>query len=152
MHVYRGPYRALAPSPTCTVSPVISECPARPQHPTISFSPCLPQWQQHRTMPIDPLTPGITPPWNPTGSSDLDEAHKAKSHVLQGSSAAGARALGTQLVAFYFRAPVKAFFRMRVDYMVLYPPSLHQASRPKPSRHRDSLLTLAVIHSKSRAP
>ncbi|KAA8913216.1 mitochondrial carrier domain-containing protein [Sphaerosporella brunnea] len=68
-------------------------------------------------MPIDPLTPGIVPPWNPTGSADPDEARKAKSHVLQGSSAAGARALGTQLVAFYFRAPVKAFFKMRVDYM-----------------------------------
>ncbi|KAF8544516.1 mitochondrial carrier domain-containing protein [Trichophaea hybrida] len=59
----------------------------------------------------------------PTTSSSLadptdNDTRKTKSqHVLQGSSAAGARALGTQLVAFYFRAPVKAFFRMRVDYM-----------------------------------
>lgn len=63
----------------------------------------------------------------PTSSSSAhpqdNDTRKTKSqHVLQGSSAAGARALGTQLVAFYFRAPVKAFFRMRVDYMV--PPSL----------------------------
>ncbi|KAI5787093.1 mitochondrial carrier domain-containing protein [Geopyxis carbonaria] len=45
------------------------------------------------------------------------EPRQTKTNVLQGSSAAGARALGTQLVAFYFRAPVKAFFRTRVDYM-----------------------------------
>ena len=71
-------------------------------------------------MPIDPLIPGLSP-WNPTGTSG--ETRDPKTHVLQGSSAAGARALGTQLVAFYFRAPVKAFFRMRVDYMVPSVPS-----------------------------
>jgi len=43
---------------------------------------------------------------------------KPQNNLLQGTSAAGARALGAQLIAFYFRAPVKAFFRLRVDYMV----------------------------------
>ncbi|KAL9106343.1 MAG: hypothetical protein Q9227_008612 [Pyrenula ochraceoflavens] len=39
------------------------------------------------------------------------------SNAATGASAAGVRALSTQLVAFYFRAPVKAFFRTRVDYL-----------------------------------
>lgn len=43
---------------------------------------------------------------------------KPQKTLVQGTSAAGARALGAQLIAFYFRAPVKAFFRQRVDYMV----------------------------------
>ncbi|KAK5313239.1 hypothetical protein LTR93_010974 [Exophiala xenobiotica] len=39
------------------------------------------------------------------------------SNAATGASAAGARALAAQTVAFYFRAPVKAFFRTRVDYL-----------------------------------
>ncbi|KAF8468339.1 mitochondrial carrier domain-containing protein [Kalaharituber pfeilii] len=38
-------------------------------------------------------------------------------NLVHGTSAAGARAICTQLIAFYFRAPVKAFLKMRVDYM-----------------------------------
>ncbi|RAO67126.1 uncharacterized protein BHQ10_003138 [Talaromyces amestolkiae] len=38
-----------------------------------------------------------------------------RSHAATGASAAGTRALSAQLIAFYFRAPVKAFFRTRVD-------------------------------------
>ena len=38
-----------------------------------------------------------------------------KSNAATGVSAAGVRALATQVVAFYFRAPVKAFFRTRVE-------------------------------------
>ena len=38
-----------------------------------------------------------------------------KSNAATGVSAAGVRALATQMVAFYFRAPVKAFFRTRVE-------------------------------------
>ena len=34
-----------------------------------------------------------------------------------GVQAAGMRAVAAQMVAFYFRAPVKAFFRGRIDYM-----------------------------------
>ena len=40
-----------------------------------------------------------------------------KSNAATGASAAGIRALSAQFVAFYFRAPMKAFFRTRVDYM-----------------------------------
>ncbi|KAI5800266.1 mitochondrial carrier domain-containing protein [Peziza echinospora] len=47
-----------------------------------------------------------------------DAAAKSPStNLVNGTSAAGARAISTQLIAFYFRAPVKAFFKMRVDYM-----------------------------------
>lgn len=39
-----------------------------------------------------------------------------RNNAATGASAAGIRALGTQIVSFYFRAPVKAFFRTRVEY------------------------------------
>ncbi|KAK1833013.1 mitochondrial carrier domain-containing protein [Podospora conica] len=39
------------------------------------------------------------------------------SNAATGASAASIRALTQQAVAFYFRAPVKAFFRTRVDYL-----------------------------------
>lgn len=39
-----------------------------------------------------------------------------RNNAATGASAAGIRALGTQFVSFYFRAPVKAFFRTRVEY------------------------------------
>lgn len=42
-----------------------------------------------------------------------------RSNAATGASAAGVRAVSAQLVAFYFRAPVKAFFRTRVEYVVL---------------------------------
>ncbi len=44
------------------------------------------------------------------------------SNAATGASAAGARAFAAQTIAFYFRAPVKAFFRTRVDYLVRRPP------------------------------
>lgn len=34
-----------------------------------------------------------------------------------GAQAAGMRVVAARIVAFYFRAPVKAFFRGRIDYM-----------------------------------
>lgn len=40
-----------------------------------------------------------------------------RNNAATGASAAGARALSAQFVAFYFRAPVKAFFRTRVEYV-----------------------------------
>jgi hypothetical protein len=47
-----------------------------------------------------------------------DTADKAPSqNAATGASAAGVRALTSQAIAFYFRAPVKAFFRTRVDYL-----------------------------------
>jgi hypothetical protein len=41
-----------------------------------------------------------------------------RTNAATGASAAGVRAFTAQAVAFYFRAPVKAFFRTRVDYLV----------------------------------
>ena len=40
-----------------------------------------------------------------------------RSNAATGASAAGVRAFTAQAIAFYFRAPVKAFFRTRVDYL-----------------------------------
>ncbi|KAL7275330.1 hypothetical protein RUND412_001732 [Rhizina undulata] len=51
------------------------------------------------------------------GVGTAEERRGPQNNLFQGTSAAGARALGMQFVAFYFRAPVKAFFRMRVDYL-----------------------------------
>ncbi|OJZ83566.1 uncharacterized protein BO88DRAFT_341169 [Aspergillus vadensis CBS 113365] len=55
-------------------------------------------------------------------TSSLDSGNpsrrKSRQNAATGASAAGVRALSAQLVAFYFRAPIKAFFRTRVDYMV----------------------------------
>ena len=44
-----------------------------------------------------------------------DGSQKSK-NAATGASAAGIRALSSQLVAFYFRTPIKAFFRTRFDY------------------------------------
>lgn len=54
---------------------------------------------------------------------DSAAGRKPKNNIVPGTTAAGVRAIGVQLVTFYFRAPVKAFFRMRVDYMVCSFPS-----------------------------
>ncbi|KAK3075550.1 hypothetical protein LTS18_014023, partial [Coniosporium uncinatum] len=43
-----------------------------------------------------------------------DGRKKPKNNAATGASAAGIRAVSAQLVAFYFRAPIKAFFRTRV--------------------------------------
>jgi hypothetical protein len=40
-----------------------------------------------------------------------------RNDVATGASAAGVRALSGQVLSFYFRAPVKAFFRNRVEYV-----------------------------------
>jgi hypothetical protein len=42
-----------------------------------------------------------------------------KQDASTGAKAAGTRAVVSQLVAFYFRAPIKAFFRSRVEYAYL---------------------------------
>ncbi|KNG80725.1 putative mitochondrial carrier protein [Aspergillus nomiae NRRL 13137] len=54
-------------------------------------------------------------------SSDTESSSnkKPRNNAATGASAAGVRALSAQLVAFYFRAPIKAFFRTRVEYEAL---------------------------------
>lgn len=49
---------------------------------------------------------------------------KKKDHASTGFSAAAMRALSARFLTFYFRAPVKAFFKPRIDYMVLPHPFL----------------------------
>ena len=54
----------------------------------------------------------------PTYSEEKKRKDK-KTDASTGAKAAGIRALSSQLVAFYFRAPVKAFFRSRVEYVAI---------------------------------
>lgn len=49
-----------------------------------------------------------------------------RNNAATAASAASVRALSAQVVAFYFRAPAKAFFRTRVDYLG-YARSVHHA-------------------------
>ena len=49
-----------------------------------------------------------------------------RNNAATAASAASVRALSAQVVAFYFRAPAKAFFRTRVDYLG-YARTLHNA-------------------------
>ncbi len=48
---------------------------------------------------------------------DTPNTHRRdkKSNAATGASAAGVRAVASQTIAFYFRAPVKALFRTRVE-------------------------------------
>ncbi|EOD49649.1 putative mitochondrial carrier protein [Neofusicoccum parvum UCRNP2] len=49
--------------------------------------------------------------------SDRRKKRHPKTNATTGASAAGIRALSVQFMTFYFRAPIKAFFRSRIDYM-----------------------------------
>ena len=51
------------------------------------------------------------------GSDSPAEPKQGKAHSSTGVQAASMRAVMARMVAFYFRAPVKAFFRGRIDYM-----------------------------------
>ncbi|MCJ1467779.1 hypothetical protein MMC07_006404 [Pseudocyphellaria aurata] len=50
-------------------------------------------------------------------NSSRDQKRDSRKNAATGASAAGVRAVGSQMIAFYFRAPAKAFFRTRVDYL-----------------------------------
>jgi len=67
-------------------------------------------------MPSARPAPGET--LEPEDSEDGSRQTNRK-HAATAASAAGTRAFSAQLVAFYFRAPVKAFFRTRVEYVML---------------------------------
>jgi hypothetical protein len=51
-------------------------------------------------------------------NEDEPARRKPSNNAATGVTTAGTRALLARSVAFYFRAPVKAFFRTRVDYLV----------------------------------
>ncbi|KAI8656899.1 hypothetical protein NCS56_01295400 [Fusarium sp. Ph1] len=65
---------------------------------------------------------GVLPVIPPEALPDRDP----RSNAATAASAAGVRALSAQVVAFYFRAPAKAFFRTRVDYLA-YARTIHHA-------------------------
>ncbi|KAI9720750.1 MAG: hypothetical protein M1828_005541 [Chrysothrix sp. TS-e1954] len=50
------------------------------------------------------------------GPGDQRLERKDTNDAATGASAAGIRAVTAQLITFYFRAPIKAFFRTRFDY------------------------------------
>lgn len=52
---------------------------------------------------------------NPAAEVPSSSRRDKKSNAATGASAAGVRAVASQMLAFYFRAPVKAFFRTRVE-------------------------------------
>ncbi|KAK5164263.1 uncharacterized protein LTR77_009957 [Saxophila tyrrhenica] len=59
----------------------------------------------------------VLPPAAREGEGAVNTAKKKQENASTGASAATIRALSARMFAFYFRAPVKAFFRARVDYM-----------------------------------
>ncbi|KAI0015002.1 mitochondrial carrier [Xylariomycetidae sp. FL0641] len=83
-------------------------------------------------MPPGPDDRNGLPPGNgltgvlPVVPGDAVPDQASRNHATTAASAAGVRALTAQAVAFYFRAPAKAFFRTRVDYLA-YARSVHQA-------------------------
>lgn len=55
---------------------------------------------------------------SPSDSGFEDSPERShRSNAATGASAAGARAAFLQAMSFYFRAPAKAFFRTRVEYV-----------------------------------
>ena len=73
-----------------------------------------------RAEPSSPFTPSSsspTPPPNPSDNTAGDGKTTPNKPTATGVQAAGMRAVAARMVAFYFRAPVKAFFRGRIDYM-----------------------------------
>ncbi|PHH63157.1 hypothetical protein CDD81_6208 [Ophiocordyceps australis] len=69
------------------------------------------------------MSPG---PHDPAATSPPSPDREARNNAATAASAASVRALSAQLVAFYFRAPAKAFFRTRVDYLA-YARTVHDA-------------------------
>ncbi|CRK44312.1 hypothetical protein BN1723_000998 [Verticillium longisporum] len=68
-------------------------------------------------LPYDPTTGFPSTGVLPVVPPDLLPDKNPRSNAATAASAAGVRALSAQAIAFYFRAPVKAFFRTRVDYL-----------------------------------
>ncbi|CAK7562486.1 MAG: hypothetical protein SEPTF4163_000333 [Sporothrix epigloea] len=60
--------------------------------------------------------PGILPAVPADGVPVIPDKDR-RTNAATAASAAGVRALSAQALQFYFRAPVKAFFRTRVDYL-----------------------------------
>ncbi|KAK2755657.1 hypothetical protein FQN54_005806 [Arachnomyces sp. PD_36] len=68
-------------------------------------------------MPLPDPTSFDGDPFFVDQDADNNNRRKPRTNAATGASAAGVRALSAQALTFYFRAPAKAFFRTRVDYM-----------------------------------
>jgi len=73
---------------------------------------------------VPPGRPIATHTWHDGDEEQTEEHDKRQSNATTGASAAGVRAVTARLAAFYFRVPVKAFFRTRVDYLA-YPRAIN---------------------------
>lgn len=65
------------------------------------------------SLPVD--DPSELKLYPPISDTDSEGRRKPRNNAATGASAAGVRAISAQAVTFYFRAPVKAFFRTRVE-------------------------------------
>lgn len=72
--------------------------------------------------PFPDSTTGVLPVIPPDSLPD----RAPRNNAATAASAAGVRAISAQIVAFYFRAPAKSFFRTRVDYLA-YARTVHLA-------------------------
>ncbi|EGX96244.1 mitochondrial carrier protein, putative [Cordyceps militaris CM01] len=97
-------------------------------------SSLLPPSPYHPILAPGDARSGILPVIPP--DSDDFPSRAPRSNAATAASAASVRALSAQLVAFYFRAPAKAFFRTRVDYLA-YARTIHNA-------HTDAVLLRAA--------
>lgn len=63
------------------------------------------------------VSPAPFPSPSPRQDDQDSTGQPKKKSTATGVQAAGIRAVTARAVAFYFRAPVKAFFRGRIDYL-----------------------------------
>lgn len=97
--------------------------------------------------------PGVLPAVPDDGVPVIPDKDR-RTNAATAASAAGVRAISAQALQFYFRAPVKAFFRTRVDYLAYArgpdgainagPVSSSQHLRNWLSRTTPGVLTLAI--------
>lgn len=83
-----------------------------------SYVPTPIRYNALRT-PDSTITAAMNPAYIDPNFTDLGGHRRtSRNDAATGASAAGVRALSAQMVAFYFRAPIKAFFRTRVEYVL----------------------------------
>lgn len=71
-----------------------------------------------RSVPASTLDVSQDGQGSPSDSGIEDSPERRhRNNAATGASAAGARAAFLQAMSFYFRAPAKAFFRTRVEYV-----------------------------------
>ncbi|PNS19607.1 hypothetical protein CAC42_7451 [Sphaceloma murrayae] len=97
----------------------------------------------------------VLPPPDREGSGHSikpDESQRdKKSNAGTGASAAGVRALTARLAGFYFRAPVRSFFKTRVDYLA-YPRALLLSERATPTHWTQHTTPFLLAHTLRKQP